>query len=45
MGPRRDGDVIAIYADNHKAAEMLNWTCQYDMDEMMLTAYNWGQNL
>ncbi len=45
MGPRREGDVVAVYADNKKAKDKLNWTTQYDLDEMMRTAWEWEKNL
>lgn len=41
MGPRREGDVVAIYADNSKAKALLNWNCKRNIDDMMLTAWNW----
>lgn len=41
IGPRRDGDVIAIYANNNAAVEKLGWNIQYDLDEMMRTAWLW----
>ncbi len=45
IGNRRDGDVAAIYANNDLAKKMLNWTPKYDIDEMMLSAWLWEQNL
>lgn len=45
LGPRRDGDVIAIYADNKKAIETLQWNAKRNLDEMMLSAWNWEQQL
>lgn len=41
IGPRRSGDVIAIYADNILAKEKLNWYPKYSIDEMMGTAWKW----
>ncbi len=40
-GPRRPGDVIAIYANNNLAKEQLGWTLQYSLDDMMRTAWKW----
>ncbi len=45
IGPRRQGDVVAVYADNHKAAQNLEWKTQYDLDEMMKTAWEWEKQL
>jgi len=41
IGPRRAGDVVAVYANNTKAATKLNWTCQYNLEDAMLSAWNW----
>jgi UDP-glucose 4-epimerase len=38
---RRPGDVEAVYADTSKASRLLKWKAAYDMDQMMLTAWNW----
>lgn len=45
IGPRRQGDVMAIYADNVLAKEKLNWNPQYSLNEMMATAWNWELKL
>lgn len=41
MGLRRQGDIMAVYADNAKARNKLGWEIQYDLEQMMLTAWNW----
>jgi UDP-glucose 4-epimerase len=41
IGPRRPGDVVAIYANNNKAIHDLKWQIKYDLNEMMGTAWNW----
>jgi UDP-glucose 4-epimerase len=45
IGPRRAGDIVAIYANNDKAVNTLGWKCKYGLDEMMLTAWQWEQSL
>ena len=45
IGPRRPGDVIAIFANNEKATKLLKWTLQYSLEDMMSTAWNWEQRL
>jgi UDP-glucose 4-epimerase len=40
-GPRRPGDVTAIYANNHLAMEQLGWILQYSLEDMMNTAWKW----
>ena len=44
-GPRRAGDVVAVYADNSKARRLLGWEPQYSLDQMMETAWRWEQNI
>lgn len=41
IGPRRPGDIIAIYANNSLAKEKLDWDPKYSLDEMMETAWKW----
>ena len=45
IGPRRPGDVIAIYANNDLAKTKLNWEPKFSLDEMMRTAWEWEQRL
>ncbi len=45
IGPRRAGDIVAIYANNDYAVKKLGWTCQYGLDEMMRTAWEWEKSL
>ena len=45
IGPRRPGDVVAIYANNDLAKTKLGWVPRYSLDEMMLTAWQWEQRL
>lgn len=45
IGPRRSGDVIAIYANNDKAVNQLHWTPKLGLEEMMRTAWEWEKKL
>jgi UDP-glucose 4-epimerase len=45
IGPRRPGDVIAIYANNDLARKVLGWDPKYSLDEMMATAWKWEERL
>ena len=45
LGPRRPGDVVAIYANNNKARTELGWVPQYNLDVMMDTAWKWELKL
>jgi UDP-glucose 4-epimerase len=41
IGPRRPGDVVAIFANNNLARTALGWDLKYDLNEMMRTAWAW----
>lgn len=45
VGPRRAGDVVAIYANNDLAVKSLGWKIKYGIKEMMSTAWKWEQSL
>jgi UDP-glucose 4-epimerase len=45
IGPRRPGDIVAIYANNSLAKEKLNWQPKYSLDKMMSTAWKWQLKL
>ena len=45
IGPRRAGDIMAIYANNNHAVQTLGWKCQYDLEDMMRTAWEWEKSL
>lgn len=45
VGPRREGDVGAIYSDTTRSREVLGWTAQRGLLEMMATAWKWEQQL
>ena len=45
IGPRRTGDIVAIYANNDYAVKKLGWACQFDLNEMMRTAWEWEKSL
>jgi UDP-glucose 4-epimerase len=41
IAERRAGDVIAIYANNDAAVNKLGWKIEYDLKDMMRTAWAW----
>ena len=41
IGPRREGDVIAIYANNDRASSKLGWHPNRDIESIMKTAWEW----
>lgn len=45
IGPRRPGDVVAIYANNDKAKNALGWVPKYNLAAMMDTAWKWELKL
>jgi UDP-glucose 4-epimerase len=45
IGPRRPGDVIAIYANNDLAEKVLGWVPKFSLEEMLATAWKWEQRL
>lgn len=44
IGPRREGDVVAVYADYSKAKELLGWEPKYNIQDIMSTAWAWEKN-
>lgn len=44
LQPRRPGDAAVIYANNDKAARLLNWTPQYSLERIVETAWKWEQH-
>jgi len=45
IGPRRAGDVIAIYANNDLAKKELGWSTKFSLEEIMATAWKWELKL
>jgi UDP-glucose 4-epimerase len=45
IGPRRPGDVVAIYANNDLAQKKLGWDPQFSLEDMMATAWKWEVRL
>lgn len=41
IGPRRDGDVDACYADPTKAKELLGWTATKTLEDMCRDSWRW----
>lgn len=41
IGPRRPGDIMAIYANNNHAVSELGWQIKYGIKDMMKTAWEW----
>ncbi|MCB0380169.1 MAG: UDP-glucose 4-epimerase GalE [Flavobacteriales bacterium] len=45
FGPRRQGDVESIYSDSSKALKVLGWKTNYNINDMVKSAWLWEQNL
>ena len=39
--PRRAGDIEKVWADKEFANKELGWKAEKELDEMMLSAWNW----
>ncbi len=44
IADRRQGDVVAIYADYSKAKNLLSWSPTYNLDDIISSAWNWEKN-
>ncbi len=45
LGPRREGDVIAVFANNDLAKKQLAWNPEFSLDDIMATAWKWELRL
>lgn len=45
IGPRRDGDITAIFADPAKAGTAFDWSCEKSLDDALRDAWNWQRAL
>jgi UDP-glucose 4-epimerase len=45
IGPRRSGDVVAVYANNSLAKKILGWKPETTLEQMMETAWKWELKL
>lgn len=45
IGPRRAGDVAAIYSDCTFTEKELGWKAKYNLEQMMQSAWEWEKNL
>ena len=41
IAPRRPGDIDECYANPKKAAELLGWKAEYNIEDMCRDSYNW----
>ena len=44
IAPRRDGDIASCYADASKAKDVLDWSCTYNIEDMVKDSYNYVKN-
>ncbi|MBQ0787115.1 MAG: UDP-glucose 4-epimerase GalE [Oceanihabitans sp.] len=42
---RRSGDVVSAYADTTKANEVLGWKAQYNLEDAILSSWQWQKSL
>jgi UDP-glucose 4-epimerase len=43
VGPRRAGDIVAVWADTKKVNEVLGWKAKRDLNTMMRDSWNWQE--
>lgn len=41
LGPKRPGDVVAIYSDTSMSEKELGWKTKFSLEDMMETAWKW----
>lgn len=44
IGPRRPGDIVAIYSNYEKARDRLGWMPKYGIEDIMRSAWAWENN-
>ena len=45
IGPRRDGDIKAIYTDTSKINSTLNWKSRFTLEDSLKHSWEWEKNL
>ncbi len=45
IAERREGDVIAAYADTNKANNVLKWKAEHNLDQALKSAWNWEKKV
>jgi UDP-glucose 4-epimerase len=45
LSARREGDVVAVYADYSKAKKLLGWSPKASLEDIMRTAWGWDKKL
>jgi len=45
LGPRRPGDIEAVYADAQKAQDLLGWKAELSLEEALADSWNWQKTL
>lgn len=44
IGPRRDGDLEAVWADASKAERLMGWKAEHSLEDMCRDSWRWQQN-
>lgn len=45
IGPRREGDVEAVYANTQKSKDILGWVAEHSLSDALKSAWNWEMKL
>ncbi len=43
--PRREGDVVKVYADTKRANEELGWKAKHSLEEALASSWKWEKKL
>jgi UDP-glucose 4-epimerase len=41
LAPRRPGDPVALFSDNHRSSELLGWKTRFGLDAIVSSAWAW----
>ena len=45
IGPRREGDIVAVWADPKKANDLLGWQAQSTIEDSLRSAWKWQEQV
>lgn len=45
IGPKRDGDIKAIYTDTSKISSILGWKCRFTLEDALKHSWEWQKQL
>ena len=45
IGPRREGDIVAVWADPKKANDYLGWRAESTIEDSLRSAWKWQEQI